>query len=412
MKNQILRFLRWSEKYTKTDMVYLAEGGFWLTLASVISTSSSFITSIAFANLISPDTYGIYRYVLSLLVLLTIPTLSGIDTALIRTIAKGNDGAYMPAFWTKVKWGSLAGVASVILSFYYHLQGDQSLTFSFLIAALFLPIMDPLMLYMSYLNGKKDFYTSTKYQNILNLAASTIIVAVLFFSKNILVIIFTYFAAYTFLRLILFLITKNKIEVPPQEDAEVTSYGKHLSLMSILVIISTSLDKVLIFHSVSAAALAGYYIASAPFKQVQGILGSINVLAFPNFSNNDIPTLKKTLPAKILRSYVFIILIIVTYLVISPYAFRLIYPQYTSFTLLSNIFIFQLLLYPISFFHTAVTALGEKKLLYYYTTFYSIFRIICLLILVPLFGIYGAATAILVTSLVSALVLTYMFYRI
>jgi len=61
LKDKIYRLLRRSEKYFKTDMVYLAHGGFWLTLGQIISSAASFLLAIAFANLLPKETYGTYK---------------------------------------------------------------------------------------------------------------------------------------------------------------------------------------------------------------------------------------------------------------------------------------------------------------------------------------------------------------
>lgn len=411
-KNKITSILRWSEKYTGTDMVYIVSGGFWLTLAKVFSTISAFATSIVFANFLPADTYGVYRYVLSLLVLLTIPTLSGIDTALTRAIAKGDEATFMPAFWTKIKWGILSGIASVVVAAYYYMQGDTNLVICFLMAAVFLPFMDPMLLYVAYLNGKKDFSISTKYQIITNLVAAIVMASVVFLSKNIFLIVFTYFAVYCLLRFIFFTITKKKIKVPPKEDSSTITYGKHISLMNVLSIFSTSFDKILIFNYMNAATLAGYYIALAPFKQVQSIVSNLNTLAFPNFSKNDIVTLKKTLPWKIAKSYIPILIIIMAYSALSFSFFNLFYHKYVGYVILSDLFMLQLLFNPTSFLYTALMALGKQRHMYIYSTFYSVVRILLLLIMVPLFGIYGAAWTILITGTLSTLVLIYMFYRL
>ena len=66
IKEKIYNLLRWSEKYTKTDMVYLAHGGFWLSFGQIISSLSSFLLAIAFANLLPKETYGNYKYILSI----------------------------------------------------------------------------------------------------------------------------------------------------------------------------------------------------------------------------------------------------------------------------------------------------------------------------------------------------------
>ena len=77
IKIKAYNLLRWSEKWTKTDMIYLARGGFWLTLGQVISSLSAFLLAIAFANLLPKETYGEYKYILSIASILAIPTLTG-----------------------------------------------------------------------------------------------------------------------------------------------------------------------------------------------------------------------------------------------------------------------------------------------------------------------------------------------
>lgn len=65
LKTRIHALLRSSERYFKTDMVYLAKGGSWLFSAQVLSGALSFILAIAFANLVPKEAFGTYKYVLS-----------------------------------------------------------------------------------------------------------------------------------------------------------------------------------------------------------------------------------------------------------------------------------------------------------------------------------------------------------
>ena len=62
LKQKIYEFLRWSQKYTETDNVYLLKGGFWLIVNQIISISTGIVLYIAFANFLSPHDYGIYKY--------------------------------------------------------------------------------------------------------------------------------------------------------------------------------------------------------------------------------------------------------------------------------------------------------------------------------------------------------------
>ena len=65
IKEKIYKLLRKSEKWTHTDMIYLAKGGFWLTLGQIISSVSSFALAVAFANFLPKEVYGNYKYIIS-----------------------------------------------------------------------------------------------------------------------------------------------------------------------------------------------------------------------------------------------------------------------------------------------------------------------------------------------------------
>jgi O-antigen/teichoic acid export membrane protein len=87
-KNKTYHLLRWSEKYTKTDMVYLTKGGFWLTTGKIISAIVGFILLIIYANFLPKETFGNFQYILSIIGLLYIFNLPGLDTSLTKSINK------------------------------------------------------------------------------------------------------------------------------------------------------------------------------------------------------------------------------------------------------------------------------------------------------------------------------------
>lgn len=411
IKHKIYNFLKWTEKWTKTDMVYLAKGGFWLTSAKIVSILASLLSSIAFANLLPKETYGTYRYILSIAGLLSIPTLNGINTSLVRSIAKGYEGSFIPALKTKMCWGTLGGLSSIALSIYYYTQGNNVLSVSLIIAAIFLPLMDPLYLYINLLNGKKLFKHSAKYSFAARIIPTASLIATIFLTSNILVIISIYFASNTLLRLFYLLLTLRRVKINTKLDDDVINFGKHLSLMGILGKISTYIDKILIFHYAGAATLAIYFLALTPFKQTQNFFTSLNMLALPKLSSINITEIKKTLPKKVIKSYLIIIPTIILYIIVAPLLFKLFYPQYLDSVSISRFFMLLLLFYPISMFGTAITAQAEKRKLYISSTSYALIRITMLFILVPTWGISGAITAILAASAINSIITISLFYK-
>lgn len=399
------------EKWTKTDMVYLAKGSFWLAVAQGVSTVSAFFLSIAFANLLPKEAYGTYRFILSILSLLTIPTLSGINTALINSISRGFDGTIFESLKTKIRWGILGGVASLALSGYYFFHHDTQLTFAFLIAAFFMPIMDSLSIYSSILEGKKLFKISTIFSVCSTIFSFILMLNTLYWFDSVLAVIFTYLFANTFARLVFLIICIKKFKKNNEIEKGSIKYGKNLSIISILGTISSNLDKILIFHFLGAAQLAIYSIALAPAQKLGKVVDFICPIALPKFSAQDPEALKKNLPSKLVKFFLVSLVIVCAYYLLAPYMFKYLFPKYIASIKYSQIYAFILLLQTRALINTALTSQQQQKSLYIFSIGHSMTRLISLFILLPLIGVWGAILSIVIAEAVGLVISVYYFYK-
>jgi len=404
-------YLNKGSKFFRTDLTYVASGGSWILASNIISSIASFILVIAFGNLLSPTTYGIYQYVISIAGILATPTLAGINTAMVRAIARGLEGSFKIGLKTKIRWGLLGGLASLILALYYYFNNNNTLSISFLITATFLPFMDSFGVYGSVLTGRKMFGKSTFYTFVISLIRVTTLVTLLFLTDNVLLIIFAYFATTTTLRLLFLIVVTKTYDLNDKTDPSLISYGKHLSLMTVLGNISSNLDKILLFQFLGAAELATYSFALAPISRLKSFLTPIETLAFPKFSERDPATLKKTLPRKMFLFFLIILGIVGIYIISAPFIYKILLPNYVNAVPFTMILALSLLFVPQKLLAGSLTAHSQKKALYVITTVGPIVKILTLLILLPIIGIWGAVVAFLIPLAINGILAVYYFRK-
>jgi len=401
LKEKTHRLLKKTEKYTKTDNIYLIKYGSWLTLGQIISSVSAFLLALAFANLLDKETYGFYKYIISIAGILAIPTLNGINTAIIQAVSRGFEGSVKKGLKTRIKWGLLGGLASLGLAGYYYFNNNNTLSIAFLIAAVFVPFMDSLTIYSAVLTGKKRFDLEVKYLSFIRIIAAGSTVLILLLTKNLFLIILSYFILYTFLRFLFTYLTFRKITLNKKEDNKTIPYGKHLTLIGLISNFTNYLDKILIFHFLGAAELAIYAFAVLPTEQIKAFLINIYTLALPKLSIRPIQEIKTAIVSKMFRFGLFICLGIIAYVVLAPFFYQLFFPQYQESVLLSQIFSISLVgavaILPI----TTLQAKMAKKQLYQINIIGPIIQILLLIILVNLYGLFGIITARIIGRLLN-----------
>ncbi len=412
-KAKLYNLLRWSEKWTKTDMIYLARGGFWLTLGKVVSSTSAFLLAIAFANLLPKETYGEYKYILSIASILAIPTLSGMGTAITQAVARGYEGIVIPAMKEKIKWGLLSAVASIGLSGYYWHNGNTTLTFAFLICAVFLPFMDAFGIYGAFLSGKKMFGVSTKYNIFSRVVIVSIMITTIYYSNNIFLVIFTYFLSNTFFRVIFLIITHNKFNFTSNKDQAVISYGKHLSFMKGLNILSGNINNIFLFHFLGSQSLAVFSFAVAPIEQIRSLLSIPISLIFPKISNNQwkVPAYRLFLK-KLLPFLLILILCVISYILIAPTFFKVFFPKYLDATKFSQIYSISLIITIISTIQVQILkAKKQIKKLHIINITDAILNIFLTLPFIYYHGIWGLIYAYITIKTLQNIIMSTLIFK-
>lgn len=403
LKNPLYRFLRWSEKYTKTDMVYLAHSGFWLTVGQVVSTLSTLALAVAFANLVPSETYGTYKYLLAIAAIFSLFTLPGMNTAIARSVARGDRSTIRTATNMRVVWSLAGTVAACVGGAYYFINGNVELATALILIGAFLPVFDTYTLYNAYLTGIQNFKKQSLLYFISQSLSTLVLIAALFFTQNVLTLLLAYFVPLTTIRFLIY----KKIEkefTSNTPDKETLGYGKHLSFLDIFGIVAGNIDKVLLWKFLGPAQLAIYAFAVAIPEQIKGPLKGISSVALPKFSTQTpayIRLFYRSFWYKVTIYSCVLFVISLIYIVAAPLIFNLLFPNYLESVIYSQVFALSLFTGAQSIPATLLSAHKRTEVQYILTTTRAVIQIILLIVLIPQFGVMGAVVALVITNIVN-----------
>src|SRR3989338_365759 len=410
IKQKIKKVLVWSQKITKTDMVYVAHGTFWLTTSQAISAVLSLLSAVAFGNLLSPETYGTYKYILVIIGTLAIFSLPGMNMSVMRTVAQGFRGSLKRALTEKITWGLIGGILSMILAAYYGIRGNSIFMMAFFMAAIIVPFMDSFTIYNGRLQGQKRFDLLTKYNVLIHAGTVLATIITLFLTDHVLFLLPSYLAETVFFRMIVYRKSEAVAETADILNKDTISYGKHLSVIAVVGTIASQLDILLLGNFLGATTVAIYWFALAPLNPVKTLIKSIVNLSLPKFANKDIRLIRKTLPKKIMQSAPLVVIPTILYILLVPFLFRWFFPQYTSSIFFAQLAGLSLLFFPEKFMGAALMATEKKKALYWNNSINAIAHIILLAIFVPWLGVLGAIISLLVHHVIALLASLFFFF--
>ncbi len=399
IRQKVYTTLRKSETFFETDMVYLAKGGFWLFSGQGISVMASMLLALAFANLIDPEKYGNYKYIMSLSAVIGTFTLSGLGTAVMRALARHYEGTLQYAFRLSLLWSIGMIAISGSGGIYYLLNDNQLLGLALFIIGVTSPVIIASALYQPFLLGKQDFKRAALYGIIQNVFPTLSVLIALLFQAPLLLLVGIYFSVNTLTLYTLYNKTK-KLSINNEIDPVTKHLGKHLSVMGIISALAGKLDSILVFQLLGGTQLAIFSLATAIPDMIRGSLKHITSLATPKFANKTKAEMKTAVWSKTKMVFLLTALISITYIVTAPFIFQTFFPRYLTSIPYSQIYSLTLiasLLVSSAYFDSQV-AVKERYIL---SIVINTTTIITTALGIFYLGLWGAVLAKLVTRIVN-----------
>ena len=403
--------LRKSEAFFKTDMVYLARGGSWLGIGQVASAGIAFISSLFFANIVSKDLYGSYKFIIASTSILATFSLSGMGSVVTQGVARGFEGILDKAVRTTLRFGTIIFISALGLSIYYFLNKNYVLGFSMLIAGISLPFNQAYSLAGSYLLGKKEFKKVTVTNTASQFLTTTAVIISAITTKNLLITVATYFVFNTLTTIWVYIYTKRKFNINDTQDHTLIPYGKHLSLMSTFGTIANQFDKLLVFHYLGAIQLAIYAFSQALPDQIRAVYKNIFTIAIPKYALYSQAEMRVSMMRKFKQLSLLTIGIILLYIVCAPFIFTHFFPKYMDSLFYSQIYILGLITIPgIGLFANYFQLKKATRIQYKLNIIGNTSTLIITFFLIYTYGLLGAVMANGLSWLV--MLLTHWYYFI
>lgn len=402
-KGRLTAFLRWSERYTKTDMVYLAQSNFWLQATSLSVSFGSFLLYIVFGHVLSKEVYGTYQYLLSLGALVGAFTLTGMNGAVVRAVARGFEGTYLKAMRAQLVWNLVPMLGAWMCGAYYLLHGNATLGWGLVLIGVFVPLTTTFNTYGAYLTAKRDFarnfwyslFSNVPYYLSVALIAISLPAALALLAANLISQGLGYFVAH---RRVLTVYRPNT-EVEPGA----MEYGRHLSVVNFLNTAMAQIDNILVFHFLGAANLAIYSFATAIPDRLN-VFRNIAAAAFPKFASRTADEVRSSLGRKVALSVIVAFFIAGAYAIIAPLFFEVFFPRYIDAVPFSQAYAFIIAVAVWPIFTTALTAQGRLKSLYAYNIVSPALQLVLQIAAIIWWGLWGLIVARVIGALLSSLI--------
>lgn len=416
IKNLIYRALRRSEVYTKTDMVHFFSINVWLNVSRIFSIGTGMLLTISFANILSPEVFGTYKYVIASAGFIATFSLNGLTTSIMRAAAQGKTSVIPAVVNYGIRWSIPTSLVALGMSGYYFVHSNSDLGFAFLFIAITNSISNGIGSTKGVWYAVGQFKEGTLFGIPKILIPFTVILITLWSTQNVVWILLAYFASNLLISWASYLWMLRWLHIKKTSDSdpdvkETILYGKQLSLLGFFQLAGGQIDQLLLWHFTDPATLVLYSLALTPVNEARNLLNNFLPIVFNKIANKTKEELYRILPFRTGQMFLISVVTTIAYITLIPILFTYVFPKYIASTLISQILALIILFVPRGLIDTFFITHGEVGKRSKIILIGQSIKFILLCTLIPLFGVWGAVWATILNEIVLSFAYWLLFLR-
>lgn len=332
-KNKLSVLIDRIAQVARIDWKYFIKNSFWVGIRQIITLTVGLLVSVVFARLVTKELYGNYQLVLSILSLISITAISGLNPAIIRAVARGYEGSYPKAVKISFLWSFLGSAIVFIIGGFYFFYQSEVVGIVLLASSIFFPFLYGLSHWEALFLGQERFDLVTKFSALQTIISGLVTAFVIFlFPDKLIVIALAYFLLSSGFNILFYKKSLSFLKNKKIEKGTI-SYGYFLTKINILSIVANHLDKIMVGIFLGPQELAIYAIGVNFSKKILNLIKSFFSIATPKIAKKN--TLNKQNYLKIF--ILFSVFGIVAYFVTPPIILFLFSESYSNSIILSQI---------------------------------------------------------------------------
>jgi len=225
----------------------------------------------------------------------------------------------------------------------------------------------------------------------------------------VLVLIAAYFISHTVSYGLVYFQVVKKYRPPVKKSASALTLSAHLSVMRVITMITTNIDKIVIWHFLGPVAVASFTIAQVSTRYAGGTLNSLAAIALPKVARQDLKILQSTLPRKVAIFTLGMMFAALVYVLLVPLVFSVVFPQYPESVIIAQILSVFFILSPSKIFSQVLIAHDLLKAQYMIIITSPLTLMTSLWVLTPKYELLGAALSVVITGILVT-ILNYLFF--
>jgi O-antigen/teichoic acid export membrane protein len=389
-------------KILRLDVRFYGKAASWLTASQASSVLRGVATTFLMARWLPPETLGQFRYILAIFGVAGIFSMSGMNYAIIRGVAKG-DTAIVPAALKRIlliaPFGSLVILLAGAERF---LQGETTVAFGFLVAAAAFVPYNLAGAYGQILTGQQKIRELSIVGSLNNIVFAAAFIGVLLGFRGLLAITLAYFGFDIVLRGILTIRELRRLSISGSAAAHLP-LGNNMSAISVMQAVGWQLNQILIQRFFGYASLAAFSVATVIPEQIKQATNSLGGTFLQRLSRHE--RTESRLRAARRHFWIFLAgstVIFAVYAILTPYVLPILFPAYPGATLPSIIYALGLISLPSAVGVYFLQAHNEEiKPLWHYYLANTVLQFATSFALVPFFGGWGAVWGQTITRIAS-----------